>query len=152
MERKIPPVFVFAFAIAAIYGVDDVISFGKVEVFWTGRIILAALCFVFSGIFGVFALWSFKMASTTVNPVEVSKARTVVSSGVFRFSRNPMYLGLLLLLLCYSFYLGNIWGILISWLFVLYMNRFQIVPEEQAMEQKFGQDYLDYKVRVRRWI
>lgn len=152
MNRTIPPVFVFALAIAAIYGIDDVISFGKVDAFWVGRIILATVCFVLSGIFGVFALWAFKKASTTVNPVEVSKARTVVSSGVFRFSRNPMYLGLLLLLFCYSFYLGNLWGILISGLFVLYMNHFQIIPEEQAMEHKFGQGYLDYKARVRRWI
>lgn len=152
MNRAIPPVFVFALAIAAIYGVNDVISFGKIDGFWILRLALAAICFVFSGIFGVFALWSFKQASTTVNPVEVSKARTVVSSGVFRFSRNPMYLGLVLLLLCYSSYLGNIWGLLISWLFVLYMNRFHIVPEEQALAYKFGQDYLDYKAKVRRWI
>ncbi|MCE0492667.1 methyltransferase family protein [Vibrio salinus] len=152
MNRIIPPVFVFAIAIAAIYGVNDLIDFGKTDSFRLLRYLLAMICFIGAGIFGIFALWAFKKASTTVNPVDVSKASTVVSGGVFRFSRNPMYLGLVLLLLCYSLYIGNIWGVFISWLFVLYMNRFQILPEEQAMTRKFGQDYLEYKSRVRRWI
>lgn len=91
-------------------------------------------------------------ARTTVNPLDPMRASRLVTGGVFRFSRNPMYLGLLLLLIAYAVRLDD----LLVWLgplfFMAYVTRFQIAPEERALSLKFGDAYLQYKARTRRWI
>ena len=95
---------------------------------------------------------AFRRAKTTVNPIKISTASSLVSSGVFRLTRNPMYLGLLIALAGWAVYLASWLALLGLPLFVLYMNRFQIGPEERAMASLFGADYAAYKERVRRWI
>ncbi|MBI1891755.1 MAG: isoprenylcysteine carboxylmethyltransferase family protein [Burkholderiales bacterium] len=75
-----------------------------------------------------------------------------VSGGVYRFTRNPMYLGLSLMLLGWSAYLANPLAVLFVPIFILYMNRFQIQPEERAMHALFGEEYACYTRQVRRWI
>lgn len=94
----------------------------------------------------------FHRVCTTVNPLRPSSATSLVVSGVYRFTRNPIYLGDLLLLLGYAVFLGNLAGLVITPLFVIYINRFQIAPEERILAQKFGADYQAYKARVRRWV
>ena len=95
---------------------------------------------------------SFRRAKTTVNPVKIETASSLVSVGVFRFTRNPMYFGMLIALAGWAVYLANWLALLGLPLFVLYMNRFQIGPEERVMATLFGADYAAYKERVRRWI
>ncbi|HEV8366930.1 MAG TPA: isoprenylcysteine carboxylmethyltransferase family protein, partial [Pyrinomonadaceae bacterium] len=75
-----------------------------------------------------------------------------VSTGVYRFTRNPMYLGLLLTLLGWAAFLSNPASLLFVPIFVLYINRFQIKPEEQVLSSLFGAEYMAYKSRVRRWL
>jgi protein-S-isoprenylcysteine O-methyltransferase Ste14 len=82
----------------------------------------------------------------------MTNEETLVTHGVYRISRNPMYLGFLLFLIGTGFFVANISALLLIMIFVLYMNRFQIEPEEKHLENSFGQTYIDYKTRVRRWI
>lgn len=91
-------------------------------------------------------------AHTTVLPFHPEQASHLVTGGVFRHSRNPIYLGDLLLLLAWALWLGSPFNLLLLGGFVLYMNRVQIAAEERALALKFGQAYLDYCTRVRRWL
>ena len=95
---------------------------------------------------------SFINNNTTINPLNLKKSTYLVTDGLFRFSRNPMYLGMLLFLLGTSIVLNIIGGLIISILFIFYMNFFQIMPEEKALENLFGKDYRNYLKSVRRWI
>lgn len=97
-------------------------------------------------------IWSFHRARTTVNPWRPHASSALVVSGIYRRTRNPMYLGLLLGLLGWGLYLANLFTLLLACVFVPYMNRFQIRPEERALEQAFGQEFLNYRQLVRRWL
>jgi len=110
---------------------------------------------VFAGLgayVGLAAVASFRKANTTVNPLTPASISSLVVSGIFRRSRNPMYLALLLALTGWGLYLSNIFSLLVAVGFVLYMNRFQIQPEERALKEIFGSEFIDYKKQVRRWI
>lgn len=150
LERKIPPVAVFIIFIVAMVKFDQsLLSFAaEFPLPWWGL----AASIVLSGVIGVAGVNEFRKAKTTVNPVKVDSASTVVDSGIFAYSRNPMYLALLILLVGIGYWQQNIICLLLPIGFVLYMNRFQIAPEERALEALFGVQYIDYKNRVRRWI
>ena len=87
---------------------------------------------------------------TMIHQLYPDKSKYLIVSGVYRFSRNPMYLGFYLWLLSYTLYLGDVLMVLLTPLFIVYINRFQIVPEEKILFDKFGADYLSYKNSVRR--
>ena len=89
---------------------------------------------------------------TTINPVDLESASALVTSGVFRYSRNPMYVGFTVMLVGWAVSLAAPWALLGPLAFVLFTNRFQIIPEERVMRAKFGQAYDDYRAQVRRWI
>ena len=98
------------------------------------------------------AIILFKKYKTTITPLNPSNATKLITVGIYKFSRNPMYLGLLLVLLGISFMINIIGGFLLIPLFILYLNLFQIIPEENAMVDLFKDEFLDYKKNVRRWI
>ena len=98
------------------------------------------------------AIISFKKYKTTITPLNPSKATKLIVHGVYKFSRNPMYLGLLFVLFGVSTMLNPIGGLFFTPLFILYLNYFQIIPEENAMIQLFKGEFLKYKRNVRRWI
>ncbi len=98
------------------------------------------------------ALAAFIRSRTTIDPRYPHKTSWVVTTGIYGYTRNPMYLGLSLLLTALSLYLGAIAGLLMVVLFVWYTTIFQIMPEERVLEIQFGEDYRDYKARVRRWL
>jgi protein-S-isoprenylcysteine O-methyltransferase Ste14 len=98
---------------------------------------------------GVFA---FKRARTTIDPRKPADASVLVTSGVYRFTRNPMYLGVLLILIGWAVLLGNLLSLLCSIAFVAYISRYQIIPEELLLQKKFGAEFSAYKAKVRRWI
>lgn len=102
--------------------------------------------------FGVAAMLSFLREKTTMNPIKPGAASSLVTGGVFRFTRNPMYLSLLLYLLAWTAYLSNWLALLLVPVFVLYINQLQIKPEERALSALFGSEYASYKARVRRWL
>jgi protein-S-isoprenylcysteine O-methyltransferase Ste14 len=95
---------------------------------------------------------SFRRAKTTVNPMKPDSTSTLVVSGTYRYTRNPMYAGFLLILLGWAAFLSNVLALIVLPAFVLYMNRFQILPEERALAALFGDDYTEYLARVRRWL
>ncbi len=97
-------------------------------------------------------VFQFFRAKTTVNPLNPDQASSLVITGFYRYTRNPMYLGLLILLLGWGLRLSNPLALLPILLFVAYMTVFQIKPEEEALKRKFGDPYLEYCARVRRWL
>ncbi|XOZ34408.1 methyltransferase family protein [Halomonadaceae bacterium KBTZ08] len=98
---------------------------------------------------GILQFWR---ASTTVNPHTPQNSEQLVQHGIYRFSRNPMYLGLAVVLLAWALYLSNGLSLFLIPGFIVYINRFQILPEERHMRALFGQSFDEYAARVRRWI
>lgn len=98
---------------------------------------------------GVRSCWR---ARTTVNPLEPAAASTLVTSGIYRVTRNPMYLGFVFLLLAELAWLAHPLACLAAPALVAYLNRFQIAPEERALRHCFGPEYDLYTTRVRRWL
>jgi len=150
LELKIPPAIVFALIgwlmwwIASI----DPIQFVDAEL---GR----TLFWILSGIgvlFGVAGLYSFYRARTSIDPHMPDKTSSLVTSGVYRISRNPMYVGLAIILCAWAIRLGSLISMAGVVLFVLYITRFQIIPEERVMEEKFSAEFEAYKSRVKRWL
>ncbi len=100
----------------------------------------------------VTSILEFRRASTTIDPFRPEEASSLVDSGVFSFSRNPMYMSLLLILIGWFIWLGSLYNLAVLALFVSYIAVFQIKPEEAAMKSLFGEEYDQYCSKVRRWI
>lgn len=112
-----------------------------------------ALTFVSAGVMiSLAGIVVFRQAKTTVNPIKPETTSAMVTSGVYRLSRNPMYLGFLFVLIGWAAMLSHILAFALLPLFVVYMDRFQILPEERALSAKFGQDFTKYKHSVRTWL
>ena len=95
---------------------------------------------------------SFKKHQTTINPLKPEQASSLVISGVFSFSRNPMYLGMVFILISLSIKFNLLGGLLITSIFALFITKFQIIPEEAAMHKLFPEEFASYKKNTRRWI
>ena len=106
---------------------------------------LAALVIVIGGL-------QFRLAKTTVNPLVPHEASALVTSGIYRYSRNPMYVGFALVLLAWAIYLGNYLLLLLLAIFIWHITMVQIIPEEKALIKKFGQQFTDYMQHTRRWL
>lgn len=101
----------------------------------------------------VLGVLPFRRARTTIDPTRPERASTLVTTGIFAVTRNPMYVGMLLVLVGWGIYLSNPAGLLLGPpAFVLYLDRFQIVAEERALATAFAAEYAEYSKRVRRWI
>jgi protein-S-isoprenylcysteine O-methyltransferase Ste14 len=121
---------------------------------WTSPWRTTAAAVLFSAGFAIAlaGVLEFRRAKTTVNPLTPEAAAVIVTSGIYRLSRNPMYLGLLLVLIGWAVWLSHILPLALLPFFVLYMNRFQIEPEERALTAKFGGQFGEYARSVRRWL
>ena len=109
-------------------------------------IVLLAGFFGFTGcVISLLGVAAFRKAKTTVDPRTPRETKKLVLSGIYQLSRNPMYLGFLTILIGWSLYLSNIYAFPLLPVFVLYMNRFQIIPEERFMLEKFGDEYVLYQ-------
>lgn len=117
-----------------------------------GRMLLTKILVGIGIVIALLALFQFKRVNTTIDPTKPDKASNLVVGGIFKFSRNPMYLALLLILLAFGVFLGNAFNTLIAAGFVGYMNRFQILPEERILLEKFGRTFKDYCILTRRWF
>ena len=148
MHNKIPPVIVTALCGLAIYLSR---SFFPTYHHTAVDIVGAVLFLLGTATMGA-AVLSFKKHQTTVNPLHPEKSSSLVISGMFKYSRNPMYLGLLLMLLSATLKFNLVGGAFVVWMFVIFITKFQILPEEVAMETHFGQAFVDYKTTTRRWV
>jgi protein-S-isoprenylcysteine O-methyltransferase Ste14 len=150
LELKVPPPVMLLVAIALIWVADRLFpALSAHSVLSAPLTMLLAVAGIALGIAGV---WEFRRAQTTVNPHHPEQTSAIVTSGIYARTRNPMYLGLTLLVAAAAAWYGNLIGGLIVPLFVLYINRFQIVPEERTLNAKFGVAFRDYCGKVRRWI
>ena len=116
------------------------------------RLSLSALILAAGFLIGAAGLKAFRQARTTIDPVHLDAASTLVTTGIFRHSRNPMYVGFALLLSAWAIYLAAPWTLIGTVMFVVFTWRFQILPEERVMQTKFGEAYADYRRQVRRWL
>jgi len=94
----------------------------------------------------------FIKSKTTINPIQFEETNKLVTSGIFKYSRNPMYLGMLMIIISTSIFYLNIYSMLTPFLFIFWINKFQIKREEAFLAEKFGKEYLSYKNKTRRWI
>jgi len=117
-----------------------------------GREIVAAVLVVVALIVGLPAVAGFRRAKTTVNPLKPEASTALVTGGIYRWTRNPMYLAMLFLLLAWACIVSNWAALAMLPLFVAYLNRFQIGPEERALQARFGAEFESYRRKVRRWL
>ena len=150
LEHKIPPPIVMLTSLAGVYLSSQTSSLSALTIeapLWLSiATAVLGLGIMLSG-----AL-EFRKAKTTVNPLNPEQASELVISGVFKITRNPMYLGMSLIIIAASLALGNLIGL--AWMmgFMLYIQVFQIKPEEKAMHKLFGDSFADSCQQVRRWI
>ncbi|GAA61801.1 hypothetical protein P20652_3690 [Pseudoalteromonas sp. BSi20652] len=148
LNNKIPPVIVVLFfagimALIAHYSIVDL----------NELVLYSSLASVVIGcVFGISGVISFRLAKTTVNPHKVDNASELVTSGIFKITRNPMYVGLAFLLIGWGIWLSSFYALLCVIGFIAYLTFFQIIPEERALTKLFGEDYIAYKAKVRRWL
>lgn len=150
LEHRIPPPLL-AVGIAIAMGGLALLSPPPAFPF-VARAALAAVFFVAAGFFGFPAFTAFGKAGTTVSPVQIDRASALVTTGIYRITRNPMYVSLTMLLCAWTAWLGRPLGVLGPVAFVAFVTRFQIVPEERALSARFGAAYEAYGQRVRRWL
>jgi protein-S-isoprenylcysteine O-methyltransferase Ste14 len=149
-EKKIPPPVIAALVAALMWGLAAIGPQFAMGPWW--RYLLAGLLAVTGIGFDMAGLLSFRRVRTTFNPMKPERSSTLVTGGVYRITRNPMYLGLALVLSGWGVWL---WALL-PWIgpvvFIAYVTRFQIQPEERVLREIFGEAFSDYASRVRRWL
>ncbi|MGJ7494500.1 methyltransferase family protein [Variovorax sp. RT4R15] len=150
LEHKIPPPVVALLVLPVMWLLSTALP--RIEVSSQLRVAVA-VCIALAGLgFSSAGALAFKRAKTTVNPLRPERATALVTSGVYRITRNPMYVGLLLGLLAWAVLLSSPLSLAGPVAFITYINRFQIDAEERVLVAKFGADYASYRSRVRRWL
>lgn len=150
LDHKIPPPIIGGLIAAAMWvgatvGPHLMLSDG---LRYTVTISLVLMGLVFEST----AVLAFRSHRTTVNPMSPERTRSVVTTGVYRISRNPMYVGMSCMLLGLAVYLTSLLSAFGPVMFVCYITHFQIKPEERVLTRLFGDDYLQYLEKVRRWV
>ena len=150
LELKIPPPLIFLLAAASMMLAASAWPTLALQV--PGK---SALCTLLTGsgllcdLAGLLAFWKFR---TSINPLRPERAQVIVNYGIYRFSRNPMYLGQLLLLAACALRQEHLLALALLPAYIAYLTRFQIIPEERILSAKFGASYAAYQQRVRRWV
>lgn len=147
LENRIPPPLVFLTTawLMGVFGGPEVLSPGL-------RLLVLVVCLLPGGYLAPRAFLRFRRAGTTPSPIRIEGASVLVTDGVYAYTRNPMYLSLVCLLVSRAAWLNSAWAFLGPVMFIAYITRFQILPEERALEALFGEEYRRYQQRVRRWI
>ncbi len=151
LELKVPPVLLFALVAGAMYGLARGLPMWTLALPGRAAAAVAAALAAAGVAIALAGVAEFRRSRTTVHPQHPAKASVVVTRGIYCWTRNPMYLGLLLALLGWAIFLANLAALAGLPAFVAWMNRFQIGPEERALAQKFGPEYTSYCGCVRRW-
>jgi protein-S-isoprenylcysteine O-methyltransferase Ste14 len=149
LELKIPPPVVALLVAAAMWGLAWVTPPSDAPAF---RVAIALALAAVGVAFSIAGVVAFGKAKTTKNPMQPEAASALVVGGVYRLTRNPMYLGLTFALLAWAAFLWSAWALLGPVVFVAYIARFQIAPEERVLATLFGAEYAAYKAKVRRWL
>jgi protein-S-isoprenylcysteine O-methyltransferase Ste14 len=149
LELKIYPPVLLSLSLGLAYGLNHSLPilampslFSKLHWYLGALDVLVILC----------GVWEFRKAKTTINPTKPEKTHYLVSSGIYHVTRNPMYLGMLLILVAAIFKINNYVGFIAIPFFVYYITQFRIRPEERVIERIFGKEYVNYNNKVRRWL
>ena len=148
LKIKIPPPIIVIFLILAVYFSSNLtigfdLPFKKT----------ISLLLLFIGLLIIFIpVFQFIKSKTTINPQSFKNVNNLVSSGIFKISRNPMYLGMLIIISSTVIYYLNYFSVFTPFIFYFWINEFQIKREEKKLEEKFGSDYKKYKSKTKRWI
>ena len=148
MKNKILPPTYFLIFLGLIIGSHFIFPITKIipsPYNWLGIVLI-----VFGGVINLWTDNIFKKEKTTVKPYE--KPSVLIVSGPFRFGRHPMYLGMAAILFGVAVLLESLMSFIFPIIFVILMQILFIPTEEKNLEIAFGQRYLDYKKKVRRWI
>jgi protein-S-isoprenylcysteine O-methyltransferase Ste14 len=150
LELRIPPPVVGLITGAGMWAVANLLPILQLPVI--ARLSLATILAAVGIAVAVGGVISFRRAKTTVNPLKPESSASLVTAGVYSFTRNPMYLGMLLVLVAWGVFLSSLWSLVGPIFFALYITRFQIVPEERVLDRLFGAPFIEYRKRVRRWL
>ncbi|MEO8855726.1 MAG: isoprenylcysteine carboxylmethyltransferase family protein [Burkholderiaceae bacterium] len=150
LETRIPPPVVALAAALLTWGIAQMAP--RVELPMAMRVALSLVLLVVGIGITASGIRTFRRARTTIDPRQPQMASSLVRSGIYRITRNPMYLGILFVLVGWAVLLSSAWALLGALAFMAYIGRFQIVPEERALSSLFGTDYAAYKTIVRRWL
>jgi protein-S-isoprenylcysteine O-methyltransferase Ste14 len=150
LDLKVPPLAVWAVFAAATAAAARWLPFANLP--FPGHQILAIVAVVAGAAVAVAGVVEFRRAKTTVNPLSPERATSMVTSGIYRLTRNPMYVGMAAALLGVALWWASSAGLVCALAFCLYITRFQIEPEERALLARFGAEFTDYRSRVRRWV
>ncbi len=148
MKNKVPPPIVTLIFGLLIYLTKPIFP----ELIFNYSNQISLFFFIIGFIIIVISFQIFKKNKTTINPIKIEKASSLVTNGIFKYSRNPMYLGMLLILISVSIRFNLYGGLLFVLGFIYFITYFQILPEEKAMLKLFGDDFLNYKNKTRRWL
>ena len=149
LELKVPPL-ALVFLFGGLMWLVSAYTMFTIALPW--RSTFALIFYIVGSAIVLAGVLTFRRMKTTVNPLTPEATTTMVTSGIYRFTRNPMYLGFLLILVGWAIDLSDLLTFACLPLFVWYMNRFQILPEERALGTKFSEAFILYKRSVRRWI
>ena len=150
LALKIPPPVITLLCAGLMYALAEAtLPYGLGPVWTRPTAITLAVIGIGFDLAGVMA---FRRHRTTINPLHPEKTSSLVTGGVYRISRNPMYVGMALLLLAWAVYLESPAALLGIGAFIAYITHFQIIPEESRLSQHFGADFDTYRQRVRRWL
>lgn len=150
LESRIPPPVVAMSCAGAMWLVAG--RCPQVAIGQSARVGIAGVLALAGVVIATSAIAAFRRARTTVNPMKPDAATALVTTGIYQHTRNPMYVGLCLLLSGWAAFLRSPVALIGVAAFGLYIDRFQIVPEERALARLFGDTYTDYTARVRRWL
>lgn len=151
LELRIPPVVVLLLCIALVFVLallGDLVRVGG----WTGLQILAPALFLAGFGMAVAGVLAFRKAHTTIDPSKPKDASSLVTGSIYRFTRNPMYLGMVLILLGWILKMGIGLSLLALFVFIWFISKYQIAPEERLLGERFGEPYTKYCQQVRRWL
>lgn len=150
LELKIPPLLLLILCAAFMWLLAVFVPIVLIN--FAGQLVIAILLAIVGAQIAIAGARACHERQTTVNPLTPEKSATLITDGVFKVSRNPIYLGLLLALIGFAVYLGALTAALVLPMFVWYMNQFQIKPEERSLAQQFGDSFIQYTQRTRRWL
>ena len=150
LEHRIPPPLVGALVAAGMWSIAGLGP--QLPIAPDLKYSVVAICVAAGVAIALLGVLAFRASGTTVNPLAPERASALVTGGVYRVTRNPMYVGMALVLLAWAVALSAVLPFAGIVAFVLYISRFQIRPEERVLEDIFGQEYTAYATRVRRWL
>ncbi|WP_371186652.1 isoprenylcysteine carboxylmethyltransferase family protein [Thalassotalea maritima] len=150
LNTKIPPALLLVFAglLLAMLPNNNLVSEDRLWLTNVIALLLGALALVII----VVAVIGFRRQQTTIDPRDPRQTTHLINQGIFAYSRNPIYLAFVLLIIAFGLLMNSVWLFIVTPAFTAYLTLWQIIPEEQALKQLFGKAYDDYSQQVRRWL